>query len=78
MYRCYRASRLAVAFLVGMLGFGTSLAPVVSAQDEPVAAMEVAETADAGGTEAAAIAEADRVNKHGVHAHPSHDGGRSA
>jgi hypothetical protein len=39
-----------------MSGFGTSLAPVVSAQDEPVATTEVAETAGAGGTEAEEVA----------------------
>ena len=52
---------LTIAFLVGMSGFGMSLAPVVSAQDEAVATLEVAEAADAGGTEAEVEAVAEVV-----------------
>ena len=44
-----RAPWLMIALLVGMMGIGSSLASVASAQDEVVAAEETVEVADAGG-----------------------------
>lgn len=44
-----RSSWLTIILLVGMIGIGTSLASVVSAQDEAVAVTEVVEVTEAGG-----------------------------
>lgn len=51
-----RPSWLVMILLVGMMGIGASLASVASAQDEPAAATETAEVADASGdVEAVAV-----------------------
>lgn len=44
----FRSIGFMMILLVGMMGIGASLASVASAQDEPAAAMETAEVADAG------------------------------
>ncbi|MEP3929934.1 MAG: ammonium transporter, partial [Rhodopirellula bahusiensis] len=44
----FRFAWLTMVLLVGMMGIGGSLASVASAQDEPAAATDTAEVADAG------------------------------